>query len=200
MEKFLGWCLEYKIPNVSIYTLSTENLNRPKKEVQHILRLVEKKIEELMNDERIHKNKVQLKFCGKLHKLPPRVIKTMKKAMNMTEEYRKAAVNFLIAYGGQYEIVNMVNQILTKALKKAKEKGENRVVVTPKTVKENLLVKEPLDLIIRTGGEHRLSNFMPWQSSYAELYVTPTLWPAFTKKNFLEALNWYSERKRRFGR
>ncbi|NIQ05501.1 MAG: di-trans,poly-cis-decaprenylcistransferase [Candidatus Korarchaeota archaeon] len=199
LKEFLDWCLEANVPKVSIYTLSTENLNRSPQELQHLFHEIRAKVEELLTDEKIHSHEVKIRFLGKLHRLPPGLLTAIKKVMNRTKEYQKRVINFLIEYGGKYELVNAFNNLLTKAMDKMKREAEARIEVTPQAIEDHLLVKEPLDLIIRTGREHRLSNFMLWQASYAEIYTSEKLWPAFEKSDFYHALNWYSNRQRRFG-
>lgn len=199
IEDFLDWCIEANIPKVSIYTLSTENLDRDPQELQHIFNVLKAKAEKFLTDERIHTHEVKIQFLGKEHRVPPKVLKTFNKVMKATESYQKRFINFLVAYGGKYELVRSFNQLLSNVLQQVQDKAEAHIEVTPKMIKDHLLVKEPVDLVIRTGKEHRLSNFMLWQSSYAELYTTEKLWPEFEEADFYNVLEWYANRERRFG-
>jgi len=198
LNEFLNWCLETGIPQVSIYTLSTENLNRPKEELKHLFKLLEEYVDGLLNDKKkfalLEKYEVRVRFVGELNRLPKKLIKLMGKLMEKTAKYQKRVLNFLVAYGGKSEIVNAIKKIAEEAVKHGK------IEITEKDVEKHLYVQQPLDLVIRTGGHQRLSNFLLWQASYAEIYVTKTLWPDFSKKEFMKALRWYSKQERKFGR
>jgi len=113
--------------------------------------------------------------------------------MRKTEKYNKKFLNILIAYGGRYELTNAIKNLVGHVLKK-------RIKITEKTIEENLLISGDVDLVIRTGGMSRLSNFLPWQTTYAELYVTQVLWPDFTKKDLIKAIKWFNNMKRNFGK
>jgi tritrans,polycis-undecaprenyl-diphosphate synthase [geranylgeranyl-diphosphate specific] len=198
LEEFLNWCLEVGIPQVSIYTLSTENLNRPKEELKHLFKILEEYIDGLLNDKKkfalLEKYEVRVRFVGELNRLPKKLIKLMGKLMEKTAKYQKRVLNFLVAYGGKSEIVNAVKKLAEELIRHGK------IEITEKDLEKYLYVPQPLDLIIRTGGYQRLSNFLLWQASYAEIYVTKTLWPDFSKKEFMEALRWFSRQQRNFGR
>ncbi|MGC9059228.1 MAG: polyprenyl diphosphate synthase [Candidatus Aenigmatarchaeota archaeon] len=198
LDEFLNWCLEVGIQNVSIYTLSTENLNRPKEELKHLFRILEEYIDGLLNNKErfslLEKYEVKVRFVGELNRLPKKLIKLMGKLMEKTAKYQKRVLNFLVAYGGKSEIVNAIKKIAEEIVKRGK------IEISEKDVEKYLYIPIPLDLVIRTGGYQRLSNFLLWQASYAEIYVTKTLWPDFSKKEFIKALKWYSRQKRNFGR
>jgi len=196
VEEVLDWCLEANIPEVSIYTLSTENFEkRSKKELGWIFKILLEKFRKLLNDERIYKYDVKVRLCGDYYKLPNGLVDVMLKLMRRTARHHKKTLNILINYGSQWEITNIIAKIANNFLIKGK-----RVQITPKIIQENLDVKRPLDLIIRTGGEHRLSNFLMFQASYSEIFFTDTLWPDFSKKEFLKIVKWFKQRKRRFGK
>jgi tritrans,polycis-undecaprenyl-diphosphate synthase [geranylgeranyl-diphosphate specific] len=194
-EKFLEWCVELKIPKVSAYVLSTENLKRPKKEVDVLLDLFQKELEKLENEKKgfLDKYEIRIKFVGDLTKLPLGLRKVMGRIMKKTEKYNNRLLNLMVAYGGKFELTEAVKKIAKKAL----EKGV--VTVTEKTIKDNLLVKDDIDLLIRTSGEKRLSNFMPWQTSYAELIILRKYWPDFTRRDLIRCIEEYTRRQRRFG-
>jgi len=198
LEEFLNWCLEIGIPQISIYTISTENLNRPKEELKHLFKILEEYVDGLLNNKKkfslLEKYEVRVRFVGELNRLPKKLIKLMSKLMEKTAKYQKRVLNFLVAYGGKSEIVNVVKRIAEEVVKHGK------IEITEKDIEKHLYVSQPLDLVIRTGGYQRLSNFLLWQASYAEIYVTKTLWPDFSKKEFLKALRWYSQQERKFGR
>lgn len=193
IDEFLNWCVDLNIPQVSVYVLSTENLNRPKTEVDEIFRLLK---QHLLKWERkndfLSKYDIKVRFFGEFHKIPKGLVRAMDRLMEKTVAHQKSIVNMLIAYGGRYEILEVVKKLASKL--------DSRVEITPKLIEKNLLISTPVDLVIRTGGEHRLSNLLLWQTAYAEIYVTKTLLPDFTKGELLEAIEWYNHRERRFGR
>jgi len=194
-DKFLDWCLELNVPKISAYVLSTENLNRPKREVIQILRLLKKELDKLENEKapKIKKFEIKIRFCGDFSKLPNSLVKIMRRIMKKTEKYNKKILNILIAYGGRYELTKAIRNLVGQVLKK-------RVKITEKTIEENLLISGDVELLIRTGGMSRLSNFLPWQTAYAEIYVTNVLWPDFTKKDLVKAIKWFNNMKRNFGK
>lgn len=195
-EKFLDWCLELNIPQISAYILSSENLNRPKREVIEILRLLKIQLDKFETEKAslLDKYEIRVRFCGDFKKLPPDLVNVMKRIMKKTEKYSKRALNLLIAYGGRFELTNVIKKMVETAVK------SGRIRITKKTIEENLLVSGDVDLVIRTGGFSRLSNLLPWQTTYAEIYVTETLWPDFTKKELMKAIKWFNKVKRNFGR
>lgn len=193
-EDFLDWSLDIGVKNVSIYVLSTENLSRSPVELKEIYHLIMGLLDIFEKKQPLlDKYDVNVRFLGNLEKLPSPVRKVIGKIMEKTAKHQKRFVNVMIAYGSHYEFVNVVKKIVEKAVK------FGNVKVTPKEIERNLLVKSPVDLMIRTGGKQRLSGFMMWQSAYAEIYFTKTLWPDFTKKEYMKAIRWYNSQKRNFG-
>lgn len=195
-ENFLKWCLELGVPQVSVYMLSTENLNRPKREVEELVDLYYKYLKkwESGKDGLLEKYQVRVRCLGDLNKLPPKIRKLTGKLMQKTAKYQKRFLNLMIAYGGQFELIEVMKKIARKAVK------TGRVEVTKRDIEKNLLVPVPVDLLIRTGGHRRLSNFMLWQTSYAEFYFTKTLWPDFSKAELIKAIKWFNSTKRNFGK
>jgi len=194
IEKFLKWCAELKIPQVSIYTLSTENLNRPKRELDELFKLFKKFLVKWLESDELDKYEIRVKFLGDFRKLPDDVVKLMKRIMKKTLKYDKLVFNFLVAYGSKFELTQAFRKVAEKIVK------SGRIRITQKDIEENLLVQSPVDLIIRTGGMSRLSNFLLWQSDYAEIYVTNTLWPDFSKAELIKAIKWFNGIQRNFGR
>lgn len=195
-EAFLENCLKLGISQVSAYVLSTENLNRSKREVLELLRLMKKHLNDWEKKKKtiFDRYEVKVRFCGNLRKLPPDLVRIMKRIMKRTEKYHKRMLNILVAYGGRFELTEAVKNIAREAIKTGK------IEITEKTIEENLLISGEVDLIIRTGGMHRLSNLLPWQSIYANLYVTECLWPDFNKKELIKAIKWYNNVKKKFGK
>jgi len=194
-EDVVDWCLELGVPQVSMFVLSTENLNRPKKEVDAILDAVYRGLETLEKKQSLlDKYEVHVKFVGDLSRLPPRMIRIIGKIMQKTAKYQKKVLNIMIAYGSHFELTETFKKIAEKVLK------TGAITITPKDIDQNLLVPTPVDLVIRTGGMSRLSGFMMWQAAYAEIYVTKTLWPDFTKKELVKAIKWFTKVQRNYGK
>ncbi|HDJ51187.1 MAG TPA: di-trans,poly-cis-decaprenylcistransferase [Thermoprotei archaeon] len=198
LEEVLKWCLELGVREVTLYAFSTENFKRSQDEIEHIFNLMRSKLRELEKSEVIHKNEVQIRFIGKLELLPDDLRILMKKIEDLTRNYNKYRLNIAVAYGGRSEIVDAIRNIVKDALK-GRIKAED---ITEDTISRYLYTKDSLDpdLIIRTSGEERLSNFLIWQSAYSELYFVDALWPEFTKLDFLLAIRSYQKRERRFGK
>lgn len=197
VEELLGWCLETRIKVVTMYAFSTENAKRGDEEVSNIMELAKERFEKLISDERIHRNKVRVTVLGDLERLPEGVRASLQHAMDSTKEYDSFFLNVCMAYGSTAEIVNAVKQI-GRDIKNGALDPED---ITYDMIHEHLLtgsVPDP-DLIIRTGGEARLSNFLLLQSAYAELFFIDVFLPAFRKIDFLRIIRDYQRRDRRYG-
>jgi len=189
VENVVRWSAEFGIKYLTLYTFSTENWKRPKEEVEYLFSLLIEKLEAKTSE--LIKENVRLRFMGRLEDLPEK----LKNKCRETEEATKVErwINLIIAlnYGGRAEIVDAVRKILKEGATEVNEESFRKYLYLPD-------VPDP-DLIIRTSGEMRLSNFLLWQSAYSELYFTEKLWPDFTKDDFTKALEDYSKRERRFG-
>lgn len=196
IEKFLEWCKELKVKEVTIYAFSIENFNRPKKEFDYLMNLFKKECHRLLNDKRVEEDKVKINFIGHIHLFPKDLRQLMKKVMEKTKRCSRYKVNFAMAYGGRAELIDAFKKIAEKV-----KKGElSPTKITEKEIEKHLYISSEPDLIIRTSGEHRTSGFLPWQSTYSELYFCKKMWPEFTKRDFMKAINSYTDRERRFGR
>ena len=194
-EKFLNWSLELGVPRVSAYVLSTENLNRPKNELNKIYDIICEFLAKWIKEGGVlDKHEVKVNFIGDLDKLPAKVLRLIRRMIHKTSKYSKNILNIMIAYSSKFEITQAVKNILFKVMK------TGRIQITQKDLEKNLLVKDSVDLVIRTGGLSRLSNFLLWQTAYSEIYVTKTLWPDFAKIQFMKALDWYSSVQKNFGK
>ena len=186
---------EYGVEFLTLYAFSTENWKRPVAEVTALMGLLEEfiddKLPELMN------NVIRLRTIGRTEDLFPGARKKLLHAIEMTEKNNGGTLNLALNYGGRAEIVDAVNKMAAEMT----EKGGRFPKVTEESFRNYLYapdIPDP-DLLIRTSGELRLSNFLLWELSYSEMYVTDTLWPDFGKKEFGEALEAYGQRDRRFG-
>lgn len=196
VSKLFDWCLELNIPQLSIWAGSTENLTkRSKREIKELLKVYYDFCKVWENKQPLlDKYEVRVRFIGDLEKLPKKLLKIMGRLMQRTAKYQKKFLNVMINYGGQLEIMNIMKKIAEKVIKLGK------IQISKKDIEENLWVQMPVDLIIRTGGFNRLSNFMLWQAAYADIYTTKVLWPDFSKKELIKAIRWYNSIQKNFGR
>ncbi|MDP1552618.1 MAG: polyprenyl diphosphate synthase [Methanobacteriaceae archaeon] len=197
LERVLDWCVDLGIEIVTAYAFSTENFNRPQKEVDGLMQLFQENFEGIANNKKIHKNEVRVKTVGNLQLLPENVRNAIKIAEESTASYNKRLVNIAIGYDGRLEIVDAVKKIAIDV----KDGKLNPEDINEDIINKNLYTEglEDPNLIIRTSGEERLSGFLLWQSSYSELYFCDSLWPELRKVDFLRALRSYQQRERRYG-
>ncbi len=192
VEALLDWCMELSIKELTLYAFSMENFSRPKEELKFLWKLFEKEFKKMLNDSRIYKNKIKINFIGRINLFPKKVKEAMQKLMDATKKHKRYVVNFAMAYSGRAEIIDAIKKLLTSRI--------NAKNINEKTILDNLyLTKEP-DLIIRTSGAQRVSNFLLYQAAYAEWFFTKKLWPEFDKRDLIIAINDYKKRERRFGR
>ena len=186
-KKIVGYSIEKGIKNVTLYALSNENLARSKLELKNLFDIFFFSFTE--EKDFLFENKIKIKFIGDLEKLPKKLRENVIYLENSTKKNKRLNLFIALNYGGKQDIKQAVKKILNK-----KDQNGNF---------ENFLLSKDLpevDLLIRTGGFKRLSNFILWQISYAELYFTDVLWPNFNKRNFFKALDWYSSINRKFGK
>jgi undecaprenyl diphosphate synthase len=182
---------DHEIKYVTIYAFSTENWSRPQREVQGLMRIMEEVIDR--EAENLHKDGVKLIHLGNLDGISEKLKQKVKYAIELTENNSRGTLCIAFNYGGRAEIIDAVKRILRDGILPDKI---NEALISHYLYTMNL--PDP-DLIIRTGGEMRLSNFLIWQAAYSEYYATPTLWPDFGPEEIEQALIAFSERERRFG-
>lgn len=189
-------CAEAGIEVLTLYAFSIENWKRPRAEVETLWRLLHYYLGQELD--RLLRNNVRLKAIGRVAALPAVVLKELQAAIDATASNTGLTLNLAINYGGRTEIVDAVNALVNEA----RHAGTlDRLEVTEEAIERHLYTAgqpEP-DLLIRTSGEMRISNFLLWQGAYSELYVTDTCWPDFSRTELLEALADYQRRDRRFG-
>jgi len=189
-------CARLKLKALTLYAFSVENWKRPRPEVQTLWRLlriyIRREVPSLME------NGVRLKAIGRLDELPPLVRRDLEDAVHMTSRNRGLVVNLAINYGGRTELVDAVNSLIEEARGNGTLAGLRLDEETLGTRLYTAGQPDP-DLLIRTSGEMRISNFLLWQVAYAELFVTETLWPDFRRRDLLGAILEYQKRERRFG-
>jgi len=191
VEQLLDWCQELGIKEVTLYVFSMQNFNRDKKEIKYLMDLFCKFFDSSRIKQKIQQNKVKVTFIGRTHLLPEKVQKVIQALREETKENSNFTANFALAYGGREEIVDGINRILQEGkIKNIDEKSFSRYLY---------LQQEP-DLIIRTGGEKRTSNFLLWQSWYSEWFFVDKFWPEFEKEDLVKVLEEFNQRERRFGK
>jgi len=186
---------EIGIKYLTLYAFSVENWNRPKDEVDTLMKYLERYLRSETPE--LDRNNVKLEVIGQIYRLPESVQKELKKSIVTLSKNNGLTVVMALSYGARTEIVDAVRAIAEKVDKGKLDPAEiNETIISQHLYTRN--IPDP-DLLIRTSGEMRISNFLLWQISYAELVVTPTLWPDFRKAQFFEALDEYARRHRRFG-
>ena len=188
-------CASLGIEALTLYTFSVENWCRPSHEVHGLMLFLEEQL--LKQTDELHANNVQLMAMGEIERLPQRVQTVLQKALDKTRANTGLHLNLALSYGGRQEIAQGIRAIAHEV-----EAGRLR----PEEIDENCVSRHlytsglpELDLLIRTSGEMRISNFLLWQLAYAEIYFTPVLWPDFRRRDLLMALHAYQQRQRRFG-
>ena len=186
-------CLnEHQIKYLTLYSFSTENWNRPEDEVAGLFHLLEEAIDKEIPE--LHKQGVRLRHLGRLEELPQGLQLAINRADELTKNNTKITLSFAFNYGGRTEILDAIRRLMAE--------GNSPQDLDEKLFNSYLYTAglPDVDLVIRTGGELRISNFLMWQAAYSEYYFTKVLWPDFSKKQFERALLSYSRRQRRFGR
>jgi tritrans,polycis-undecaprenyl-diphosphate synthase [geranylgeranyl-diphosphate specific] len=189
VEKLLDWCDELNINQLTLYALSIENLKRSEKEVGYLMNILEKELKKLRDDKRLEKRKIKISFIGKRELLKKDFQELMIDIEEKTKNNDRFLINFAIAYGGRQEIIEAIKKL-----------SVGNKEINEENFKECLWLKNEPDLIVRTGGEKRTSNFLPWQSTYSEWIFIDKLWPEFEKQDLIEAINEFNNRQRRFGK
>jgi tritrans,polycis-undecaprenyl-diphosphate synthase [geranylgeranyl-diphosphate specific] len=196
VEKIFDWLKEIGVKEATLYAFSVENFNRPKLELDYLMKVFDDEFGRLLNNKRIHKEKLRVNFIGRIWMFPKNIYDKMQKLMEITKNYNDYVMNFAMAYGGRAEIIDATKKIAEMV----KEGKLNVDEINEEVFKKELYMESEPDLIIRTSGEQRTSGFLLWQGSYAELYFCPKLWPEFEKEDLLKAIEDYNSRERRFGK
>lgn len=198
LEEIINWCLEIDIRVLTVFAFSTENLKRSPREVEELMRLFTENFRKAGDDERAHKYKIRIRAIGQVSLLPADVQEAIRYAEERTKGYDKYFFNIAVAYGGREEILNAIRTIAQKTVD-----GKVKVSdIDEKLVSSHLYTSDmpDPDLILRTSGEERISNFLLWQLAYSELYFADVYWPGLRKVDFLRAIRSYQRRRRRYGK
>lgn len=196
VKQIVEACAEIGIKNLTLYAFSTENWNRPKMEIQTLMKLLVSSLRKELKT--LNDNNIKLNTIGNIKTLPGKVYKELQEVIEKTQQNTHMTLTLALSYGGREEIKNAVIELCSKV--------KNNIIsmenIDEFVINQHLYTKNlpNVDLLIRTSGECRISNFLLWQIAYAELYFTDTLWPDFTKEHLFEALLNYQKRERRFGK
>jgi undecaprenyl diphosphate synthase len=196
VRQIVEGCAELGVKNLTLYAFSTENWNRPKLEVQTLMRLLISSLRKEMNT--LMDNNIRLCTIGNLNSLPAKVRKELTEVMEKSKLNNRMTLTVALSYGSREELINTVKEISIKV---------KNNIISPEKIDESIINEHlytqnlpDVDLLIRTSGEQRISNFLLWQIAYAELYFTNTLWPDFSKEDLYAAIIEYQKRERRFGK
>ena len=196
VKEVVEGCAELGVKNLTLYAFSTENWNRPKLEVQTLMKLLISSLKKEIKT--LQKNNIKLNAIGDLKALPSKVYTELIDVMELTKSNSRLTLTLALSYGSRDELINTVKQISIKV---------KNNIISPEKIDESVINEHlytqnlpDVDLLIRTSGEQRISNFLLWQIAYAELYFTNVFWPDFTKEHLYEAIINYQQRERRFGK
>lgn len=195
VQRAITFAVNYQFDALTLYAFSSENWNRPDKEIDSLMRLFAHALKNEMNT--LHKNNIRLRIIGDINRFTIELQKSIRRSERLTSKNSGLTLNIAANYGGRWDIVQGVKQLAVKV-----QQG----MLNPNQIDEDVLCRyicmnelAPVDLVIRTGGEYRISNFLLWQIAYAELFFTDVLWPDFNDVIFEGALNAFIKRERRFG-
>jgi undecaprenyl diphosphate synthase len=192
LRRVVECATDENIGMLSVYAFSTENWGRPRIEVEGLMRLFWETIRSDL--EKLHRDGVRLRHLGRLQDLSPDIQRAVRDSVELTRNNTRIGLNVCFNYGGRAELVDAIRQIIAD--------GRNPETITEELISSYLYTRDLPDpeMVIRTAGEMRVSNFLLWQSAYSEYYATPTLWPDFGREDLREAIDSYHQRQRRFGR
>lgn len=189
VKQLTKWCKNKGIKILTVFVFSTENWKRQKSEVNYLMGLAKKAVSS--NAAELHKEGIKVRVIGQRERLPKPLQEEIISAEELTKKNKEMILNFALSYGGRTEILEAIKNIVKKKIPPEK--------INEEVVKENLWTSD-VDLVIRTGKEKRISNFLIWQTAYSEFYFSPKYWPDFTEKDLDSALADYAKRQRRFGK
>jgi len=195
-KEVLSWCKELDVAELTLYTFSMQNFNRPKHEFDYLMNVIRKTYEDLKDDPRIIDEGVRIKYLGRVDLFPEDIQAICRDLEERTKDNKTYKLNFCFGYGGREEIVDTVYKI-------AEDIKSGKILPTQvdeELIQNNLYMKEEPDFIIRTGGDLRTSNFLLWQSAYSEWFFLEKMWPELTKEDVQKCIEEFKGRERRFGK
>ena len=196
IERMMEWCDELGIKELTLFVFSTENFNRPKNEFDFLMDIFRKTFDDLMTDKRLEEYDIRIRFIGRLELFPNDIQKKAKALMEKTKNHERHIINVALGYGGRAELADAARR-MAEDVANGRLKPEE---MNDDTIKNYLYMTDEPDLIIRTGGEKRTSNFLIYQGAYAEWFFLEKLWPEFEKEDLINVIEEYKQRDRRFGK
>ncbi len=198
LEEVLEWCLDVGVRALTVFAFSTENLERPSEEIRQLMSLFAENFRRVGDDPRVHRHQIRVRVFGDLGLLPREVREAIDYAEGRTKDYTSYSFNLAVAYGGREEILEAIRDVVRDV-----QAGKVRLEEIDERFFSKRLYTADLpdpDLVLRTSGEERISNFLLWQLAYSELYFVDVYWPGFRKIDFLRAIRSYQQRQRRYGK
>jgi tritrans,polycis-undecaprenyl-diphosphate synthase [geranylgeranyl-diphosphate specific] len=197
VEKLLEWLSELKfVKELTLYAFSMQNFNRPKDEFDYLMKIFKELCDKFSDDPKIMENGLRINFIGRTHLFPVDLQEKMKKVSEKTKNNDKYIINIALAYGGREEVIDAVKKVGEQIKKGTLDVDK----INEEVFSKNLYMESEPDIIIRTGGEKRTSNFLIWQSNYSEWFFLEKTWPEFEKEDLLKVIEEYKQRERRFGK
>ncbi len=196
LRKIIRGAFTLGVRELTLYVFSAQNFNRSATEVGALFALMRKSAQDMLSDDSIARNKIRIRCVGNQEKFPADLRSLMRKLEEQTKTHDGPTINLCIGYGGREEILDAVRRMCREVKQGLLEPSS----ITEQTVQEHLWLSSEPDIVIRTGGEVRTSNYLPWQSVYSEWFFEKKLWPEFTLSDLRRILKEYSQRKRRFGK
>jgi len=195
VKELLEWCKDLGITELTFYAFSMQNFNRPKPEFDYLMNLIRKAFDTFCEDPRVEKYKIKVNVIGRYELFPRDVVDAIHKVIDATRDNDKFILNFALAYGGREELTDAMKKIATKIADGELQPKD----INEKIIQNNLYMASEPDVIIRTGGEKRTSNFLMWQSFYSEWFFLEKTWPEFTKEDLMAVIKEFESRDRRYG-
>jgi tritrans,polycis-undecaprenyl-diphosphate synthase [geranylgeranyl-diphosphate specific] len=195
-QKVIHWLGELDIKEATFYAFSRQNFNRPKQEFDHLMRIFVHMAKKLLEEEKIQEYDIRVRFVGATTLFPEEVQRAIAAVEEKTKHATEHTVNMAFGYGGREELI--------EATKKIAQQVKHGMIdpssIDESTIQKHLTIASEPDMIIRTGGEHRTSNFLPWQSTYSEWFFLDKMWPELTKEDIISCIDTFNDRERRFGK
>lgn len=196
LEKVLAWSQELEIKELTVYSFSIQNFNRPKMEFDYLMKIFKAGCKELLRKQEEKEQNIKVRFVGRTHLFPQNIQDLIKQVEEKTAHNEDYILNIAFGYGGKEELTDAIKELAIE-IKAGKIEPED---IDESMIQEHLYLQSEPDLIIRTGGEKRTSNFLMWQSSYSEWLFLDKPWPEFEKEDLIQACDDYAIRERRFGK
>jgi tritrans,polycis-undecaprenyl-diphosphate synthase [geranylgeranyl-diphosphate specific] len=200
LRNLIKWAKEFNIKYLTVFAFSTENFKRGEEEMKWFSNLLREELESALEDDDLSRHSIKIKFIGDISKFPTEIQEKAKLLEERTKNNSSLEVNIALGYGGKWDIINATRKIVKDVLKGRLSINDITYDTFQNYLATSHMTHQDVDLILRTGGEMRLSNFLLWQAAYSELVFLDVYWPEFRKIDFMRAIRTYQQRNRRFGR